>query len=402
MMWRRWSWCFTLIELLVVVAIIAILAAMLLPALSAAREKARRSNCMNQLKQMGTALESYCSDYQQYYPCWPGVGFILPGQSVIYNKGLYKDTRLGVTCETMHDIQTAGSIYRDVLSNCPGAWRVFAGYASPTGVEVDGVNARMAPLKLGYLLEAGYLNDYTIMYCPCSTNTKNPDTRAMCSRTASNAANNIQEVKQIVGANDANSFFYADWSAATWNNYQPTTTSGYSKVVRSNYFYRPNLFGTDNAANDCMTRVFLPGTKPVAVGRNCAQVFPTQRALGGRALVADSFQKDKLSHQAHSQAIVERTGGYQAHKDGYNVLYGDGHAAWFGDPQQRIVWWPRDFYSTFYGCHVASSRILYDNNTSSMRNTIGASYDIWHTMDNAAGVDVDVAYTSYEDPTYNP
>ena len=59
---------FTLIELLVVIAVIAVLAALLFPVFGKMREKAKRVHCINNLKQIGTAVSAYLNDYDDTYP----------------------------------------------------------------------------------------------------------------------------------------------------------------------------------------------------------------------------------------------------------------------------------------------------------------------------------------------
>ncbi len=73
---------FTLLELLVVISIMSVLAALLFPALLKARARARKAYCINNLKQIGTALEMYVQDYDDYLPVadsLPGINPPLPG-----------------------------------------------------------------------------------------------------------------------------------------------------------------------------------------------------------------------------------------------------------------------------------------------------------------------------------
>jgi prepilin-type N-terminal cleavage/methylation domain-containing protein/prepilin-type processing-associated H-X9-DG protein len=70
---------FTLIELLVVIAIIAILASILFPVFARARENARRSSCLSNLKQISLGVMQYTQDYDERYPVTPNLAVLRPG-----------------------------------------------------------------------------------------------------------------------------------------------------------------------------------------------------------------------------------------------------------------------------------------------------------------------------------
>jgi prepilin-type N-terminal cleavage/methylation domain-containing protein/prepilin-type processing-associated H-X9-DG protein len=144
----RWAG-FTLVELLVVIAIIGVLVALLLPAVQAAREAARRSTCMNQFKQVGLALQNYHSA-RGAFP--PGTEF--------HRSGNRSDCRFAPTSPSNHSGFGWGTFILPYLEQ----QTIYDGFDLKASIYTDNSWAALANLVPVYICPSG-INDTKWVDC---------------------------------------------------------------------------------------------------------------------------------------------------------------------------------------------------------------------------------------------
>jgi prepilin-type processing-associated H-X9-DG protein len=356
--------------MLVVMAVIAVLAGILLPVLARAREQARRTECLNNLVQCQKALVIYGNSFSEYFPshhCW--------GQT-----------------SAEYKIDDAS------LTNYADDYGLSRNMVVGYGAEVDDPatlaagNLNFIPVGLGMLAARGDIGA-EVLTCPGMTGSV---------PTYYGAAEYMYQSSfpKNVARSAGKPLATAD---GTDLHHTPTTGNKTVTALLSAYSYRNHPFYSrlepdevpDNFTPWAYTNDFdlqrtqwhsgegkwytwakewtLDFTKPGVKAEFMCPPFKSARQLGNRAIIADTF--DYAPTQAGGQ--FKNGLGMYAHKGGYNVAYGDGHATWFDDENNVFANW-KDWANT-----TSADAAATDNLTISSMSAQRA----WNQLDQAAGID---------------
>jgi len=443
---------FTLVELLVVVAIIAVLAALLTPALSAARESARRTGCLNNLRQFGTAFQGYLNHHNGYWPTWPA------GSVPIHNAGIagknhaywsydthpspgtndaagfVKDRRLSgsenegfsgwhfpvtpVADAGAHELNLSGPAQTTVAVH--NFWTTFGFLRKAEGIGNQRISwarghLNMFPRGHGYLLSGGYLPDTTVYYCPTYRECLPERIRISYSEIVDPwlvmCLNSLDDVREI--GRSIEDWLYGDYTEAFDATHSvPFTEYGsgtaYGMAWDSTYAYRMQpsfdlgLYAYDRSDYQWSRYPHhVPYVAPkVKFENGGSAIFKSQKLLGNRAVMTDHWNRQIVAESdvtdpgARGASFGHNQGG------GYNALYGDWSAKWHGDPDKRILWWPvvdTCWDMASQGCESISNFPYMPGSPISTSWCADfpegfANLAIWHEFDVANGIDVGNAY----------